>query len=62
MNTKITLISNDKNWMDFLAVEPMGKIASLPNVLRVAGLPDLLAGKTPIVLLFESGMLYILIF
>lgn len=48
MNAKITLISNDKNWMDSLAVEQMGKIASLPNVLRVAGLPDLHAGKTPI--------------
>lgn len=48
MNEKITLISNQKNWMDSLALEQLQKIAGLPDVVRAVGLPDLHAGKTPV--------------
>lgn len=34
--------------MDSTALEQLEKIAALPDMLRVAGLPDLHAGKTPI--------------
>ncbi|MDR2088451.1 MAG: RNA ligase RtcB family protein [Clostridiales Family XIII bacterium] len=48
MDKKITLITNEKCWMEQDARTQLEGLAALPGVVRVVGLPDLHPGKTPV--------------
>jgi len=48
MNTKTTIISSEKNWLEYTAIRQLEALAHLDNVVKVVGLPDLHAGKTPV--------------
>lgn len=59
MNEKINLIANEKCWIEQIALDQLNRLAILPGVTRVVGLPDLHAGKTPVGAVVEtSGILY----
>ncbi len=59
MNQKITLISNEKCWMEQSALTQLEALASLPGAVRAVGLPDLHAGRTPVGAVVETeGILY----
>lgn len=59
MNTKTTLISTEKCWMEHTAVAQLENVAALPGVVRAVGLPDLHAGKSPVGIAVEAkGRLY----
>jgi release factor H-coupled RctB family protein len=45
-DNKITLISNEKCWMESEAITQLEAVASLPGVVRAVGLPDLHPRKT----------------
>ena len=47
-NEKIVLISNEKNWIEQIAKDQLVGVSQLKDVIRVVGLPDLHAGKSPI--------------
>lgn len=48
MNSKITIISSDKNWMEHTALNQLNKIAEFEGMRRIIGLPDLHPGKIPV--------------
>ncbi|MCL1983099.1 MAG: RNA ligase RtcB family protein [Clostridiales bacterium] len=48
MNNKTTIITNEKNWLEHTAVSQLDALANLGGVVKVVGLPDLHAGKTPV--------------
>lgn len=54
MNSKITLIQNDKCWMEQNALTQLENLASLTGLVRAVGLPDLHAGKSPIGIAVET--------
>lgn len=59
MNSKVTLISNGKCWMEQTALTQLDNLAALPGVVRAVGLPDLHAGKSPIGVAVETdGIFY----
>jgi release factor H-coupled RctB family protein len=58
-NEKITLIANEKCWMESDAIEQLKSVAALPGVVRAVGLPDLHPGKTPVGVVLETeGIIY----
>lgn len=48
MNSKISIISSEKNWMEHSALNQLNKIAEFEGMRRVIGLPDLHPGKVPV--------------
>jgi hypothetical protein len=46
-NNKISLIANEKCWIEGDAIAQLESVATLPGVVRAVGLPDLHPGKTP---------------
>jgi len=48
MNTKTTIITIEKNWLEHTAISQLDALANLDGVIKVVGLPDLHAGKTPV--------------
>ena len=59
MNSKTTLITNEKCWMEHTALTQLENVSNLPGVVRVVGLPDLHAGKSPVGIAAETeGILY----
>lgn len=59
MNQNVTIITNEKCWMEQTAVNQLHHVADLPGVTRAVGLPDLHAGKSPIGIAVETrGILY----
>lgn len=59
MNSKTTIITNDKCWMEHTALTQLESVSNLPGVVRAVGLPDLHAGKSPVGITVESeGVLY----
>lgn len=59
MNNKITLIANDKCWIEHTALSQLENIANLKNVEKIAGLPDLHAGKSPVGIVMKTrGTVY----
>ena len=47
-NSKIMIISHEKNWLEQNAKDQLAGVSRLEDVIRVVGLPDLHAGKSPI--------------
>jgi release factor H-coupled RctB family protein len=45
---EITVITSDRNWLESAALRQLESIAKYPGVIRVTGLPDLHAGRTPV--------------
>lgn len=59
LNEKVTIIGNEKCWIEQPAVEQLKAVLSLPGVVRAVGLPDLHAGKTPVGVALETeGVVY----
>lgn len=59
MNSKVTIITNDKCWMEHTAVAQLEKIAALHGVIKAVGLPDLHAGTMPVGLAVQTqGIIY----
>ena len=54
MNTKTTLIANEKCWIEHTAKAQLEHVSNLPGVTRAVGLPDLHAGKIPVGLALET--------
>ncbi len=48
MNSKVTIITNEKCWIEYTAVAQLEKAASLDGIIKAVGLPDLHAGKMPV--------------
>jgi release factor H-coupled RctB family protein len=48
MATKTTIITNEKNWLEHTAIRQLQALENLEGALKVVGLPDLHAGKTPV--------------
>ncbi len=44
MNSKTTIIANEKCWMEHTALSQLDAVAGLPGILRAVGLPDLPKG------------------
>jgi release factor H-coupled RctB family protein len=56
---EITIITSDRNWLESAALRQLESIAKYPGVLRVTGLPDLHAGRTPVGLaVVSAGHIY----
>ena len=59
LNEKITIIANEKCWIEQPAVEQLEAVAVLPGVVRAVGLPDLHPGKSPVGVALETdGIVY----
>lgn len=59
MNSKPTIIQNEKCWMEHTAVQQLENIAQLTGAVQTVGMPDLHAGKTPIgIALKTKGQFY----
>lgn len=59
MDQNVTIITNEKCWMEQTAIDQLGGVARLPGVTHAVGLPDLHAGKSPIGIAVETrGVLY----
>lgn len=59
MNEKVTVISDDKCWMEHTALTQLDNVATLPGVVRAVGLPDLHAGQSPVGIAVETeGRVY----
>lgn len=54
LNEKITMITNQKCWIEHTAIEQVEAIANWKDVRQIAALPDLHAGKTPIGVAVET--------
>ncbi len=55
----VTLIASENCWMEQNAINQLNALRRLPGVLRVVGLPDLHAGRSPIGVAVETeGILY----
>jgi release factor H-coupled RctB family protein len=49
MNNKTTtIITSEKNWLEYTAITQLNALANLDGVKMVVGLPDLHAGKSPV--------------
>jgi len=56
---EITVITSDRNWLESAALRQLESLAKYPGVIRVAGLPDLHAGRTPVGLaVLSAGRIY----
>lgn len=59
MNQKIKLITNNKNWIEHIAIQQLDTISNLEDVLELVGLPDLHPGKSPVgIALKTQGRIY----
>jgi release factor H-coupled RctB family protein len=59
LNEKITVIADEKCWIEQPAVEQLEAVSSLPGVVRAVGLPDLHVGRTPVGVALETeGIIY----
>ncbi|MDR3353616.1 MAG: RNA ligase RtcB family protein [Synergistaceae bacterium] len=59
MNDKITIIANEKCWIEQPAVEQLEAVSSLPGTVRAVGLPDMHVGRTPVGVVLETeGIVY----
>ena len=59
MNEKLTIIKNEKCWMEHTAIRQLTDVSNLTGVTRAVGLPDLHAGKHPVGIAVETdGILY----
>jgi release factor H-coupled RctB family protein len=59
LNSKTTLITNEKCWMEHTALTQLENVSNLNGVIRAVGLPDLHAGKSPVGIAVETeGMIY----
>lgn len=59
MNGNITLIKNEKCWMEHTAIRQLETVGMLSGVVRAVGLPDLHAGKNPVGIAVETvGVIY----
>ena len=54
MNSNVTIITTQKNWMESSALSQLEAIAKLPGVTHTVGLPDLHGGKTPVGMAFAA--------
>lgn len=48
MNRNTTIITSEKNWLEHTAVTQLDALANLEGAIKVVGLPDLHAGKSPV--------------
>ncbi len=48
MNSKITIISSEKNWMEQNALNQLNRLAEFEGMRKIIGLPDLHPGKVPV--------------
>ena len=48
MNSKTTVITSEKNWLEHTAITQLDALANLEGAVKVVGLPDLHAGKSPV--------------
>ncbi|MDR1481140.1 MAG: RNA ligase RtcB family protein [Synergistaceae bacterium] len=59
LNEKITIIANEKCWIEQPAVRQLETVSSLPGVVRAVGLPDLHVGRSPVGVVLETeGIIY----
>ena len=59
LNSKTTIITNQKCWMEHTALTQLENVSNLAGVVRAVGLPDLHAGKNPVGIAIETeGVLY----
>lgn len=59
MNSKVTMITNDKCWIEHTAITQLEKAAALEGVIKAVGLPDLHAGKIPVGTAIQTeGVIY----
>ncbi|EGO62488.1 RNA ligase RtcB family protein [Acetonema longum] len=57
--SNITIISNEKNWMEHTAVTQLQGVADLPGAMQTVGLPDLHPGKSPVgMAVVTQGVIY----
>ncbi|MDR1508240.1 MAG: RNA ligase RtcB family protein, partial [Synergistaceae bacterium] len=56
---RITVIADEKLWMEQDALDQLKNVAALPGVTRAVGLPDLHPGKIPVGIVLETqGVIY----
>jgi len=56
---KVTVIANEKCWIEQNGLDQLAAVAALPGVTRAVGLPDLHPGKTPVGVALETdGIIY----
>ena len=55
MNSKTTIITTEKCWMEHTALTQLENVSNLPGVIRAVGLPDLHAGKSPVGIVVETN-------
>ncbi len=54
-----TLITSEKNWIEYTAIKQLQALAALRGVVKAVGLPDLHAGKSPVgVTVVTEGIVY----
>lgn len=59
ISDKVTIIRNDKSWIESNAVEQLNKVSQLKGVIKAVGLPDLHAGKVPVgAAIVTEGIIY----
>ena len=46
--SNIKIITSEKNWLEQTAINQLNGLAALPGIVKVVGLPDLHAGKSPV--------------
>ena len=51
---KVTVIADEKCWIEQTALDQLAVVAALPGVTRAVGLPDLHPGKTPVGVAVET--------
>jgi len=57
--SKTLLINSGKNWIEQTAIKQLNALSELNGMIKVVGLPDLHAGKTPIgVAVVTEGIIY----
>lgn len=54
MDSKITLIANEKSWIEGNAIKQLKSLEELEGVIKIVGLPDLHAGKIPVGAVVET--------
>lgn|GEM_PF-3665025 len=45
---KLKIITNNKNWIESIAIKQLESVSNYKGVIRAIGLPDLHPGKTPV--------------
>jgi release factor H-coupled RctB family protein len=59
LSKRVTIIANEKCWIEQPAVAQLETVSDMPGVVRAIGLPDLHPGRTPVGVALETeGIIY----